>query len=291
MARTSSGERRGADGGSFRNPVTGRAIGNTAMLGVLALLIAVPALMVIANSFKSQGQIIKSPLGLPTKPTVGGYRSAQELDILRALRNSVFVVLFSVPLSVLASTMTAFAVVRLRGWKSTALFGVFALGLAIPAQVIGVQQSALFIDLKLNNSLTGLILINVAATLPVSVFILTGFMRTLPSELFEAATIDGAGNFRTYRSIAVPLSMPSIAAVSIFMLVIHWNDLFYPYLLISDNAKATLPVAIASFRGEFSTNYPAMFAGLVIASGPMVAAYVFMQRWFVAGLTSGAVKG
>lgn len=277
--------------GSFRNPFTGRAIGNGALLGVLAILVAVPALMVIVNSFKTQGQIISQPLALPTSPTVQGYRSAQELDILRALRNSVMVVLFSVPLSIACSSLAAFAVARLRGWKSTALFAVFALGLAIPAQVIGVQQSALFIDLKLNNSLLGLVLVNIAATLPVAVFILTGFMRTLPTELFEAATIDGASNFRTFRSIAVPLSTPSIAAVSIFLFVIHWNDLFYPYLLISDNSKATLPVAIASFRGEFSTNYPALFAGLAIASGPMVAAYVFLQRWFVAGLTSGAVKG
>ena len=277
--------------GSFRNPVTGRAIGNTAMLGVLALLVAVPTLMVLLNSFKTQGQIIKNPLGLPLHPTLGGYRSAQELNILRALRNSVVVVLFSVPLSITASSMAAFAVARLQGWKSTALFASFALGLAIPAQVIGVQQSALFIDLKLNNSLVGLVLINIAATLPVSIFILTGFMRTLPKELFEAATIDGASNFRTFRSVAIPLSMPSIAAVAIFLFVIHWNDLFYPYLLISVNAKATLPVAIASFRGEFSTNYPALFAGLAIASGPMIAAYVFLQRWFVAGLTSGAVKG
>ena len=276
---------------SFRNPITGRAIGEKAMLIVLAILIAVPALVVFLNSFKTQGQIIQSPLSLPTKPTLDGYRSARETNILRALRNSVLVVAFSVPFTVLFASMTAFAVARMNDWRSRVLFAFFSIGLAIPAQVIGVQQSALFIDLKLNNSFRGLILINIAATLPVSIFILTGFMRTLPKELFEAATIDGATHWRTYRSVALPLSMPSVAAVSIFLFVMHWNDLFYPYLLISDNAKATLPVAISSFRGEFSTNYPGLFAGLAIASAPMIAAYVFAQRWFVAGLTSGAVKG
>lgn len=275
----------------FRNPVTGRAIGENALLVVLAVIIAVPALIVLVSSFKSQGEIIKSPLSIPTKPSLEGYRSAKDVDILRALRNSVIVVAFSVPLTALLAAMTAFAVTRLDGWKSRMLFVLFAVGLAIPAQVIGVQQSALFIDLHLNNSFRGLVLINIAASLPVSIFILTGFMRTLPKELFEAATIDGASHWRTFRSVAVPLSMPSIAAVSIFLFVMHWNDLFYPYLLISDNAKATLPVAISSFRGEFSTNYPGLFAGLAIASAPMIAAYVFAQRWFVAGLTSGAVKG
>lgn len=275
----------------FRNPISGKAIGQNAMLVVLAVIIAVPALIVLISSFKTQGEIIKNPLTIPTKPSIDGYRSAQETNILRALRNSVIIVAFSVPLTVFFAALTAFAVTRLEGWKSRALFALFAIGLAIPAQIIGVQQSALFIDLKLNNSFRGLVLINVAATLPVSVFILTGFMRTLPKELFEAATIDGASNWRTFRSVAAPLSMPSIAAVAIFLFVIHWNDLFYPYLLISDNAKATLPVVISSFRGEFSTNYPGLFAGLVIASAPMILAYVFAQRWFVAGLTSGAVKG
>jgi raffinose/stachyose/melibiose transport system permease protein len=275
----------------FRNPVTGRAIGEKAMLGVLALLIAVPALIVLISSIKTQGEIIKAPLSIPTKPTLEGYRSAKETNILRALRNSALVVAFSVPLTVVFAAMTAFAITRLGGWRSRALFIAFSIGLAIPAQVIGVQQSALFKDLHLTNSFRGLVLINVAATLPVSIFILTGFMRTLPKELFEAATIDGASPWTTFRSVAAPLSMPSIAAVSIFLFVMHWNDLFYPYLLISDQSKYTLPVAIASFKGEFSTNYPGLFAGLTIASAPMIAAYVFAQRWFVAGLTSGAVKG
>jgi raffinose/stachyose/melibiose transport system permease protein len=275
----------------FRDPVTGRAIGEKAMLVVLALLIAIPALIVLISSFKTQGEIIKSPLSIPTKPSLAGYRSAKDINILRALRNSALVVAFSVPFTVAFAAMTAFAITRLGGWRSRALFIAFSVGLAIPAQVIGVQQSALFIDLHLNNSFRGLVLINMAATLPVSIFILTGFMRTLPKELFEAATIDGASPWRTFRSVAVPLSMPSIAAVAIFLFVMHWNDLFYPYLLISDPSKATLPVAIAGFRGEFSTNYPGLFAGLAIASAPMIAAYVFAQRWFVAGLTSGAVKG
>jgi raffinose/stachyose/melibiose transport system permease protein len=275
----------------FRNPVTGRAIGEKAMLGVLALLIAVPALIVLISSFKTQGEIIKSPLSIPTRPSLEGYRSAKEINILRALRNSALVVAFSVPFTVAFAAMSAFAITRLGGWRSRALFIAFSVGLAIPAQVIGVQQSALFIDLHLNNSFRGLVLINMAATLPVSIFILTGFMRTLPKELFEAATIDGASPWKTFRSVAVPLSVPSIAAVAIFLFVMHWNDLFYPYLLISDPSKATLPVAIAGFRGEFSTNYPGLFAGLAIASAPMIAAYVFAQRWFVAGLTSGAVKG
>jgi raffinose/stachyose/melibiose transport system permease protein len=161
----------------------------------------------------------------------------------------------------------------------------------VPSQVNGVAQFAMFSRLGLTNSLQGLVLVNMAATLPVSVFILTGFMRTLPKELFEAAVVDGAGNWTLFRRVVVPLSVPSLAAVGIFLLVMHWNDLWYPYLFITDPDKYTLPRTLAGFKGEFSTNYPAMFAGVVMASAPLVTAYVFLQRWFIAGLTSGAVKG
>lgn len=261
------------------------------MLAFWALLIAVPLLIVFLSSFKSQAQIIGNPISPPVPPSIAGYRDAAEQQIFRAFRNSVFVVAFSVSITILFASLAAFAITRISGWRGNVVFTFFTLGMAVPAQVNGIQQFALFKQLHLTNSLLGLIVVNIAVTLPVSVFILTGFMKTLPRELFEAATVDGASNLRIYRSVVMPLSMPSVAAVAIFLFVMHWNDLLYPYLFISDNAKATLPVVLAGFKGEFSTNYPAMFAGVAIASAPMIAAYVFLQRWFVAGLTSGAVKG
>src|SRR5664280_999284 len=111
-----------------------------------------------------------------------------------------------------------------------------------------------------------------------------------PNELFEAAEIDGAGQWRTYRSIALPLAKPSFAAVAIFLFVMHWNDLLYPLLFITDPSKATLPKALLDFKGEYTTNYPVLFAGVLVASAPMVIAYVFLQRYFVAGITAGATK-
>ncbi len=105
-------------------------------------------------------------------------------------------------------------------------------------------------------------------TLPIAVFIMTGFLKTLPKELFEAAAIDGSGPWRTYRSIVIPVSVPSLSATAIFLFVIHWNDLLYPLLFIQDAAKRTIPVALLSFQGEFLTNYPLLFTGVVVASAP-----------------------
>jgi raffinose/stachyose/melibiose transport system permease protein len=268
-----------------------RRFGTRAMLVIYALLIIIPITVVAFGSFKTQRQIITNPLGPPTGGNFDGYRKVLDVHIVRALRNSVIVVAFSVSLTLLFASFTAYAVTRLGGWRSNVLFGFFTLGMAVPAQVNGIQQYALFKQFHLTNSLIGLVLINMAVTLPVSVFILTGFMKTLPKELFEAAVVDGSGPWRLYRSIVMPLSMPSVAAVAIFLFVMHWNDLYYPLLFITDESKWTLPRTLASLRGEFSTDYPALFAGVMIASAPMVAAYVFLQRWFVAGLTSGAVKG
>ncbi|MCY1241192.1 L-arabinose transport system permease protein AraQ [compost metagenome] len=134
-------------------------------------------------------------------------------------------------------------------------------------------------------------LANVVSTLPIAVFILGGFMRTLPKELYEASSIDGTGPWRTYVSIALPLSAPSVAAAAIFLFVIHWNELLYPLLFIQSPGNRTLPLALLSFQGEFQTNYPLLFAGVILASLPVVVAYVFLQRYFVAGITAGASKG
>ena len=266
-------------------------LGSRAMLVVYALLVVVPITVVAFGSFKSQRQILTNPLGPPGGGNLEGYRKVISVHIFRAFRNSVLVVGFSVSITLFFASLAAYAVARIGGWRSNVMFAFFTLGLAVPAQVNGIQQYTLFKALHLTNSLYGLVLINIAVTLPVAVFIMTGFMKTLPRELFEAGIVDGAGSWRLYRSVVMPLSMPSVAAVAIFLFVAHWNDLYYPLLFLTDESKWTLPRTLAQLRGEFSTDYPALFAGVMIASAPMVAAYVFLQRWFVAGLTSGAVKG
>ena len=163
--------------------------------------------------------------------------------------------------------------------------------MAVPAQANMIPQRVLVEVLGLLDSLFALVLINVTVGLPLATFILGGFMRTLPAELYEAAALDGAGNWRTYASVALPLSAPSLAATTIFLFVFQWNDLLYPLLLIQSPDKRTLPLALIGFRGEFLTNYPLLFTGVVVSSVPLVVGYLFLQRYFVAGLTAGATKG
>lgn len=262
------------------------------LLGLYALLIGVPLLVVVFTAFKTSSQMYRDPFGLPPTPSLANFAELWAGGrIGTSFLNSVVVTGVSVTVTLLVSSWAAYAITRLGGRLGTVIFAIFCLGLAVPAQVAMIPQYVIFDQIGLTNSLLGLMLINIAVTCSVAIFILTGFFRTLPQELFEAAEIDGAGNWQLYWRIALPLSTPSLAAVAIFLFVMHWNDLLYPLLFITDPDLATLPKALLDFKGEYTTNYPVLFAGVIIASIPMIVAYVFLQRWFVAGITAGAVRG
>ncbi len=267
-------------------------LGRRAALAIYAGLIVVPLVVVFAGSLKSTRELFAAPFGAPTSPRWENYATVlSEQDLDRAFANSTIVTVASVAISLLVASLAAYGIARIPGWKGHVLFGFLVLGMAVPAQANMIPQYVLFDRLGLLNSLVGLVLINIVITLPIAVFILTGFMRTLPRELYEASSIDGCGPWRTYRTIVIPLSLPSLAATAIFLFVIHWNELLYPLLFIQEPSKRTLPLALLDFQGEFLTNYPLLFSGVVVASLPVLVAYVFLQRFFVAGLTAGSVKG
>ena len=155
-----------------------------------------------------------------------------------------------------------------------------------------IPQYVLFDQLGLLNSLVGLVLIE-TVVVPAGRGLHPRRASCGPCrrELYEASALDGAGPWRTFQSIVLPLSLPSVAATAIFLFVIQWNDLLYPLLFIQTPEKRTLPLALLDFQGEFLTNYPLLFTGVLVASAPLVVAYVFLQRYFVAGLTAGSVRG
>ncbi|CAB4569889.1 MAG: ABC transporter permease subunit [Actinobacteria bacterium] len=261
-------------------------------LTLFALLILVPVMVVVLGTFKGDLELMTKPLALPEQWTLNNYRTLIEGgQITTNFRNSVIVTLASVVLTLFLASLASFGIARMFNKVANLLFTVFILGLTIPAatSIIGIYD--LFDSLGLRNTLHGLVIINIASTLPISVFILTAFFRQIPLELYESASIDGASPWRLYRSIALPLSRPSMGAVAIFLFVINWNDLLYPLLLITQSDLKTLPLALLDFRGEYAINFSMIFTAVMIASLPMVVMYLAMQRSFIAGLTAGAVKG
>lgn len=268
------------------NPIRG------IVLAGYAVLIVVPLIVVLSGTFKTTPELFDSPFGLPSSFSFRNYDvvlNEQNLDL--AFVNSVVVTCASVALTLFLASLAAYGIARTPGWKGWLIFGFLVLGMSVPAQANMIPQYVLFDQLGLLDSRVGLVAINVVVGMPVAVFILGGFMKTLPREAYEASAIDGAGPWRTYRSVIMPMSLPSVAATAIFLFVIQWNDLLYPLLFIRSPELKTLPVALLDFQGEFLTDYPLLFTGVVIASLPIVLAYVFLQRFFVAGMTSGAVKG
>jgi raffinose/stachyose/melibiose transport system permease protein len=262
------------------------------LLSVFALAIILPCSIVIMGAFKSDLKIISEPLSLPESWSFDNFKRLVETgSVYTPAKNSLIVAFFSVFITLFLASLAAFAISRLVTITGKILFVLFSIGLAIPGQVNIIPIYLLFVDLKLTNSLAGLVLVNIALTLPISIFIMTAFFKDLPKEMFEVAGIDGAGPWRIYRSIALPLSKPAVGATGIFLFVICWNDLLYPLMLITQEDKKTLPLTLIDFRGEYLTQYSMIFTAILVASLPMVIMYVAFQRSFIAGLTAGAVKG
>ncbi|MEY4735219.1 MAG: hypothetical protein RL428_554 [Actinomycetota bacterium] len=262
------------------------------MLTIFALAVIIPTSIVILGTFKTDLEIYTKPLALPKSFNLDNFRTLfADGQMLTPFRNSVIVSVFSVFFTLLFASMVAFAISRSITITGKVLFVLFSLGLAIPGQINIVPIYTLFVNIGLNNSLYGLILVNIALTLPISVFIITAFFKDLPKEMFESAGLDGANHWRIYRSIALPLARPAVGATGIFLFVITWNDLLYPLMLINEASKKTLPLVLIDFKGEFSTSYSMLFTAIIVASIPMVVMYIVAQKSFIAGLTAGAVKG
>jgi raffinose/stachyose/melibiose transport system permease protein len=261
-------------------------------LTLFAALILIPSLIVVLGSFKTDSEVYNKPLSLPDVWSLDNYKrllSDSDLDV--SFRNSVVVTLLSVIFTLLFASLASFAIARMMTVSGKVLATLFALGLAIPAQINLVPIYYIFRDLGLTNSFLGLVIINVTTTLPISIFILTAFFREISRDMYEASEVDGASPLRIYRSIALPLSRPAMGATAIFLFVINWNDLLWPLLLIQESEKKTLPLAMLAYRGEYFVSFSMLFTAVMVASLPMVIMYLMMQRSFIAGLTAGAVKG
>ena len=262
------------------------------LLTIFAIAVIIPTSIVVLGTFKSDFEIYAKPMALPKAFSLKNFKTLfSTANIGTPFKNSVFVSVLSVFFTLLLASLAAYSISRMFTVTGKVLFFLFSLGLAIPGQVNIVPIYTLFVKLHLTNSLYGLILVNIALNLPLSIFILTAFLKDLPKEMFEVANIDGAGHWRIYRSIALPLARPAVGATAIFLFVICWNDLLYPLMLINEQSKKTLPLTLIDFRGEFATSYSMLFTAIMVASLPMVVMYLLMQKQFQSGLTAGAVKG
>ncbi|MCW8207888.1 carbohydrate ABC transporter permease [Verminephrobacter aporrectodeae subsp. tuberculatae] len=263
----------------------------TLALGWLAVTL-LPLAFVVFTSLKSQQDTFDKPVwALPSRWDWSHYATVLHSGFFTYLRNSVFVVGVSVVLIVLVSAMAAYALSRLKFRFNRALFGLIVAAMIVPLHITLVPIYLMTRDLGLYDTPFALIGPYVATSLPVSIFILTEFMRQIPRELEEAAQIDGCGPLMIFLKIFLPLSGPGIATVAIYNGIHLWNEFIFAYVLTASPGNRTLPLALWDFQGEFSSNIPAMLAVVTLTSLPLIVAYAFGQERIVKGLMAGSLKG
>lgn len=258
---------------------------------MVAIIVLYPLLWMFYTSFKEQWEIFEDPFSLPTSLNLANYVEAWTRgNFGRFFFNSVLVTIPSVAGILLVSALAAYAFARLRFRGSTVLFYLILIGIMVPPQAIIIPAFLLVSRLGLINSFAALFL-TYLSWCPVGIFILHGFFKSLPQELLDAARVDGAGSFRVFWQIALPLAKPALATVSIFYFVWVWNDFIYPLLYLQDDAMSTIPLGLMLFRGQYQTNWGLQAAALSIASFVPLAFYLLFQDKFVRGVTAGALKG
>ena len=264
-----------------------------AIVIVMALVfVGIPLWLVLVTSAKPQAEAIKPNLALPQhwQPGTNYRTSFDEGQMLRGFLNSTLVVVPSVILVLLLGAGAAWVFARRSGRLVSAAYALTISGLLLPPAVITIVMELR--QLGIANTRPGMIAVYTGMYLSTSIFFMTGFIRTLPYELEEAARIDGAGSFTVFRRIVLPLLRPVIATATIMVMLFAWSDVFYAFFVLGGGPDATLPLGLYQVASAalYLNNWHLIFAYVALMSLPMVAVFVIAQRRIISGITSGAVK-
>lgn len=275
---------------SNKKPPSVSSILRTSLLIVLTLIVLIPVAWFMLSSFKDLTDLsARPPKILPTRWATENYTEAFKMyDYVRYFSNSVIVTVVATALTLLINSMAAygFAKYNFRGRD-----GLFVLTLAmimIPLQVILIPIYLVVSSLGMVNTYWGMII--PAAATPTGVFVIRQYMLTIPDELIESARIDGAGEFKIYARIVLPLARPALAVVAIFSVLWRWNDFLWPLLIAQDERLYTLPVALALLNGQLVVPYPVVLAMSVMSIIPVLLIFIFMQRQLIQGIAHTGLK-
>ena len=263
-----------------------------AFLVLICITYIVPLLWVFNVSFKTNKEIFTAPFALPEHISFDNFSFAWKAGRLGiATLNSFIVCVVALVLSMLIGSMAAFGIARMR-WKGAKLaMTYFLTGMMIPIHCVLIPLFTRFANFHLSNTLIGIIIPYVTFSLPITIFIMTGFFKGMPNELIECACIEGANIFQIFSKICLPLGKTGLCVTGLMTFIGNWNELLLAMVFISDDNKKTLPVALSKFVGPYNTNYSQMFAAIIIAIIPTIVVYCAFSNQIVDGLTAGAVKG
>lgn len=277
-----------------RTDLSGTSTGYKVFAMVILILLAAfflfPLYWIATGSFKDVIAInAKVPVWFPLAPTMENYAKLFDNPALLWLFNIVFISAAAMVLTCITAALAGYALGKKRFYGRGILFTIIICAMALPKQVIVIPLLQEMTFLHINNTLWAVILPTVGW--PFGVFLMKQFSETIPTEMLEAARVDGAGELRTFFSIVLPMIKPGIGALAIFTFVNTWNDYFLQLVMLTDRDKWTLPLAIANLQGEMSSDFGLIMAGAALAAIPIVVVFIAFQKYFTQGIAMGAVKG
>ncbi len=267
-----------------------------AVLFILTVLFLSPVFIVLMNSFKGNFYISDEPFSLPTGEKFAGIsnfiKGFTQSDFLTAFVNSALITVLSVVGIVILTSMAAWYIVRVRNRFTKLLYYLFTFSMIVPFQMVMYTMTFLAFELNLN-SIPGIVFIYLGFGSGLSVFMFSGFIKSIPTEIEEAAVIDGCSPIRTFFMIVFPILRPTAITVAILNAMWVWNDYLLPYLVLGSGENRTLPVAVqmALTGGYGNKDMGALMAMLVLAIVPIIVFYLFCQKYIIRGVVAGAVKG
>jgi ABC-type glycerol-3-phosphate transport system permease component len=263
----------------------------TVVVSALAVVWLYPVAWTLANAVRSSADIYRAPWDLPWPPAIGNIGEAWSRGQLGiALANSAYVTALTVAVVLVLAVSGAYSLTRLRPPRRALLFLVVLAPLIVPTEVVIVPLFTMFRALGLISSLPGVALVNAVATVSFATVILTGYFRTIPQDIIDAARVDGAGRLDVLARIVIPLARPGIVAVSVLVAVFAWNDYGGALVLLQKPEAFTVQLALGRFSTFYATDQGLTFAGMAIVILPPLVLFLVLQRTFIRGLTAAAVR-
>ena len=258
---------------------------------LIGVIVIIPFLWMLSTSFKSKGALMQIPVQwIPKEPSLDAYRTVfSRFPLLRAIGNSFLITGSYTVVTILSASMAAFAITKIKFPWSEGIFKFYLASMMIPTQVTLIPLFVIMNRMGLINTYPSVILPSLFRAF--AVFMLVQQMRSIPNDFMEAARIDGAGIFRIYAKVIMPLTRSAIATLTVTTFMESWNDYLWPLLMLSDKNKMTLTLALNSLNGQYGTEYNLLMAGSLISMIPIIIIYACAQKYFKAGLMSGGVKG
>lgn len=262
-------------------------------LAIVSVIMLLPIYYLLVTTFKTPAEAVASPLGFPVHFTFGNYLKAiKAMNYGQALKNNLVISVAAVVFLVIFASMSAYVVARSNKKLFKIMYSIFLVGLIIPFQISIIPLYKIIAGAHLMNTHMGVILVGVfCINMPLSIFLMRGFINTVPMELEEAAFMDGCGTFKCFWVIIFPLLKPIISTVAILDTLAIWNDFMTPLLFLQSSEKQVLLQQVYRNVGPFSTDWTSFFPMLVMATLPLVIFYLIMQKQVIEGVVAGAVKG